>query len=327
MFGNPPNYVEPFFGSGAVLLGRPGWNKSVNWIETVNDKDGFVCNFWRSVQFDPGKVAEYADWPINESDLHARHIWLRQRADWLVSQLEAEPSYYDARIAGYWVWGISIWIGSGWCNGPDGAGPWTVIEDEHGTRLVNTGEEGITRQIMDMASGKGINAKISRKRIGLSNAGRGIHAPTKRDELYSWMKLLQDRLRNVRVACGDWKRVCGYTPTVSNGLTGVFLDPPYSQNERYANLYSAEASGTDIPSDVRQWCITNGNDKRFRIALCGYENEHSELDSLGWTRWQWSAHGGYSSQAKSGENRNKYRETIWFSPHCESGQLKLVLGV
>ena len=31
-FGNVPNYVEPFFGSGAVLLGRPHTPK----IETVN---------------------------------------------------------------------------------------------------------------------------------------------------------------------------------------------------------------------------------------------------------------------------------------------------
>jgi DNA adenine methylase len=32
-FGNVPNYVEPFFGSGAVLLGRPHPPKT----ETVND--------------------------------------------------------------------------------------------------------------------------------------------------------------------------------------------------------------------------------------------------------------------------------------------------
>ncbi|MGB9619722.1 MAG: DNA adenine methylase [Armatimonadota bacterium] len=41
--GNVKNYVEPFFGSGAVLLARPDehcwWDK----IETVNDKDGLLC--------------------------------------------------------------------------------------------------------------------------------------------------------------------------------------------------------------------------------------------------------------------------------------------
>jgi hypothetical protein len=38
--GDVVNYVEPFFGSGAVLLGRPG---GATGIETVNDQDGFVC--------------------------------------------------------------------------------------------------------------------------------------------------------------------------------------------------------------------------------------------------------------------------------------------
>ncbi len=40
-FGEVKNYVEPFFGSGAVLLGRP----HPPHTETVNDADGFICNF------------------------------------------------------------------------------------------------------------------------------------------------------------------------------------------------------------------------------------------------------------------------------------------
>lgn len=94
-FGNVPNYVEPFFGSGAILLGRPG----SPGIETINDKDGFVSNFWRSVVYAPEETAQWADWPVNENDLHARHIWLVQRRDELVSKLEGDPDYYDAKIA------------------------------------------------------------------------------------------------------------------------------------------------------------------------------------------------------------------------------------
>jgi hypothetical protein len=45
-FGNVPNYVEPFFGSGAVLLGRPHDPKT----ETINDLDGLVANFWRAIE-------------------------------------------------------------------------------------------------------------------------------------------------------------------------------------------------------------------------------------------------------------------------------------
>lgn len=54
-FGDVPNYVEPFFGSGAVLLGRP--RDHAAGLETVNDKDGYVANFWRAVQRDPQAVA------------------------------------------------------------------------------------------------------------------------------------------------------------------------------------------------------------------------------------------------------------------------------
>lgn len=42
------NYVEPFFGSGAVLLARPGGPGN---IETVNDLDGYIANFWRAVRY------------------------------------------------------------------------------------------------------------------------------------------------------------------------------------------------------------------------------------------------------------------------------------
>ena len=73
-FGDVANYVEPFFGSGAVLLARPHPPR----IETVNDLDCMVANFWRAVQSDPEAVAQWCDWPVNEADLHARHLWLVQ---------------------------------------------------------------------------------------------------------------------------------------------------------------------------------------------------------------------------------------------------------
>jgi hypothetical protein len=75
-FGNVPNYVEPFAGSLAVLLARPSTPK----VETVNDKDGLIANFWRAVKAAPDEVARWADWPVNEADLHARHQWLVAQA-------------------------------------------------------------------------------------------------------------------------------------------------------------------------------------------------------------------------------------------------------
>ena len=50
----PPHhsYLEPFFGSGAVLF-----NKSRSNIETVNDIDGEVVNLFDCIRRDPGRIA------------------------------------------------------------------------------------------------------------------------------------------------------------------------------------------------------------------------------------------------------------------------------
>lgn len=97
-FGDVPNYVEPFFGSGAVLLARPEWH--LGKMETVNDKDGLLANFWRAVVADPEAVAYCADWPVNENDQHARHAWLVSQKETLQERLEGDPEYYDAKVAG-----------------------------------------------------------------------------------------------------------------------------------------------------------------------------------------------------------------------------------
>ena len=38
--GNPKHYIEPFFGSGAVLLNRTVFDPS-RYTETINDAKGF----------------------------------------------------------------------------------------------------------------------------------------------------------------------------------------------------------------------------------------------------------------------------------------------
>lgn len=54
-FGNVPNYVEPFAGSMATLLQRP----HAPGVETINDRDTYVANFWRTLEHDPEAVAYY----------------------------------------------------------------------------------------------------------------------------------------------------------------------------------------------------------------------------------------------------------------------------
>ena len=303
-FGDVPNYIEPFFGSGAMLLGRPhDWRGR---IETVNDSDGFVSNFWRALQGDPESVAHWADWPVNENDLHARHVWLTVQREDITRRLEGDPDWFDTKVAGWWVWGLCQWIGSGWCYFN---GPWRVVDGE----LLKVG--GGTKRQLPHLGGAGMG--IHRQRPHLGNAGRGaceewaLH-------LRDTMQALADRLRRVRVCCGDWARVCGPTPTVKQGLTAVFLDPPYSLAERDGGCYASDAEGADIAGDVRAWCLERGEDPRLRIALCGYAGEgHEPLEGAGWTPVAWKAHGGYGSQASVSRARdNAHRERVWFSPHC-----------
>ena len=141
-FGDIANYVEPFAGSLAVLLSRPHSSRT----ETINDLDCFVANFWRAVQSAPDEVAQWADGPVNEADLHARHRWLLAQLPTHRMRMEHEADYFDAKIAGWWVWGVNAWIGSGWCSGD---GPW--MHDEPGTvgklpHLGNAGQ-GVNRQL------------------------------------------------------------------------------------------------------------------------------------------------------------------------------------
>lgn len=114
-FGEVPNYVEPFAGSLAVLLGRPHAPK----IETVNDFDCHLANFWRALRGAPEGLARAADYPVNEAELHARHRYLVKLKPYLRERLLTDPTWCHPGIAGWWVWGLCAWIGSGWCSDPN----------------------------------------------------------------------------------------------------------------------------------------------------------------------------------------------------------------
>lgn len=307
-FGDTPNYVEPFAGSAALLLARPDEHAWWSRIETINDADGFVANFWRAIQSDPEAVAHHADWPVNENDLHARHAWLVGERERLTARLEGDPAYCDARAAGWWVWGLCSWIGGGWCAG---VGPWQVVDGE----------------LVKIASSKdGTNRKLSH----LGNAGQGIHRQLPHlasagqvaqwsEHLREMMAGLSDRLRRVRVCSGDWSRVCGPTPTITLGTTAVFLDPPYADTAgRKDGLYAVDSQS--VAHAVREWALAHGDDPRYRIALCGYDGEHVMPES--WSVLRWKAHGGYGSQGDNAGRANAKRETVWFSPHCVTQEMR-----
>ena len=283
------NYVEPFFGSGAVMFLRPG---GAGHIETVNDADGFVANFWRALAADPEAVAVAADNPVNEADLHARHLWLLGQRARITERLMGEPDFYDTKAAGWWAWGLCCWIGSGWCSGN---GPWQSVDGE--MALGNPGQ-GVNRQ-----------------RPHLGDGGQGECAE-RREWLIGYLSDIADRLRAVRVCCGDWQRVCGPSVTYGHGPTGVFLDPPYADTaSRTANLYAVDCE--QVAHRVREWAIEEGKNPLMRIVLAGYESEH--VMPADWRVIEWEAVGGYGliGDDEEGTGRaNKKRERLWLSPAC-----------
>jgi len=331
--GDVDNYVEPFAGSLAVLLGRPSGHFADGGkvIETVNDADGFLANFWRAIAAAPDEVARWADWPVNEVDLFARHLWLvntgRSR---LLEGMEADPEFFDAQVAGWWVWGVNSWIGSGWCSGD---GPW-VLNDDGTTRklphLGNAGQgvnrkrphlgnagRGVNRQLPHLGSaGQGVNRNLPH----LGDAGRAgfNNLEYRADGIAAYFHDLAGRLRDVRVCCGDWSRVVTNGALSFGSTVGVFLDPPYLGDVRTADLYAVDDH--HIAHEVRDWCLANGDNPRYRIVLAGYTAEHDDLMPPTWRRHTYSASAAYSTtasaQRQDGNHANRHTECLWFSPGC-----------
>ncbi len=291
--GDVDNYAEPFAGSLAVLLERPAWHNGA--AETVNDADQYLANFWRALSIDPDAVAQHADWPVNEADLFARHMWLvsegrRQLAD----GMNVDPNWFDAKIAGWWLWGICQWIGSGWCSG---TGPWSVQDGQ----LVHLGN-----------AGQGVNRQL----VHLGDAGQGVGVIPRNEALFEYMRQLAARLRSVRVVCGDWARVVTLGALSYGATVGVFLDPPYSAAaDRDETLYSTD--DLNVAHAVRAWCLANGDNPRYRIVLAGYEDEHAPHMPQTWRMVAWKANASFQSSRATGKNQeNRHKERLWLSPHC-----------
>lgn len=274
-------YIEPFCGSAAMLLQNPN---GLCKAETLNDLSGYIANFWRAVKFQPDEAAWWADYPVIEADILPRHQWLIDRGDSLLVELQNDPEFCDPKAAGWWAWGQSLWIGDGWCCGTKG-----------NTKLPHLSHQG-----------KGVHKRAATHLPALRDTGMGVHkrASTPISEegergIYPWFRTLSERLRDVRVCCGDWSRVVSPSilePASPSGPAAVFLDPPYAGS---AGTYGVG----EVAHDVLEWARENGS--KYRIALCCY----GELDLVGWEFSRW---------ASKGRGQKRTEERIYYSPACVS---------
>lgn len=282
--GNPRVYIEPFAGSAAVLLARPGGAPPPADLEIVNDADGHISNVWRAIQTHPGELVEAMVTGAREVDLHATAAVAVEGAADLVSRLEGDPHFCDIELASCWLAGARHAIPGDWLK----PGPWHR----------QCGEDGIWRLVKG-EPGSGITRSVP----GNNGSFAGPNLEPER-----WLQLLAERLHRVQIFCGDWARaVSNVTMNPHNrpGTRAAFLDPPYLAAHE-STLYRVDEPGT--ADAVREWCLAA--DPAWRIALAGYDDEHAELEEHGWSVLRWRAHGGF------GTDRTSERERIWFSPGC-----------
>jgi hypothetical protein len=181
LLGDVAHYVEPFFGSGAVLLNRPHPCNRAYYSETVNDIDGYVVNFWRSVQWYPVETAQAASWPVTEADKNARQIaLLRWGEAGGLERLAGDPTWCDPLMAGWWAWAVSVQIGALAWDGPWRADPVTGC-------ITKIGRPGVKRERPHLTNnGQGVNRAanrlpgVRRERPHLSNDGQGVNRAANR---------------------------------------------------------------------------------------------------------------------------------------------------
>lgn len=320
--GSCDRYIEPFFGSGAVLLANPHY---AGTFEVVNDIDNYLANVWRALRDAPDDVARFADRPVNEIDLHLNHLWLVNEGAEILKQCEYDEQFFSAEAAGRWLMGNANWIGVGFCSG---RGPWTLStlalaaesKNYNHRHYLRDEEKGIHRKLPHLGDdGHGVNRQLPH----LGDGGEIIPCNA---GLYEYLRRIARRLKKVRVCCGDWSRITGPAVTqIKSGTCAVLFDPPYSSD--CDEVYTHDS--WTVSHDVREWCKNNGDNPNFRIALCGHDGEHNELEELGWDVVEWSTKGGYGSQAQAENSRgkiNKDAERVWFSPHCLSAHQRGLFG-
>lgn len=234
-FGSPKQYIEPFCGSAAMLLGAP----KVASLEVINDVNGFIANFWRCTKHQPIETANWADYPVSHIDLGARHAWLMLQRDRLGAELRDPNWPGDPQVAGWWLWGQCAWIGSRWCE-------W----------------DGKTPRVDEAIEGINEVGKIPHA----SDAGQGVQETLTSSGFVArvWLAKLAARLERVRVTHGSWDRCLNHHFGAEN--TAVFLDPPYLAFE---GLYGTDSKAVAV--QVAEWARDNAG---LRIALCGHIGDY-----------------------------------------------------
>jgi len=345
--GDIPNYVEPFAGGLAVLLGRENW---AGKVETVNEWNPFIVNFYRAVKYDPIGVTQWADEPVFELDLHARHTWLLQQGRGsFKEQIRTDPEYYDTKIAGWWVWGISSWLGDGWCEPRKLDMPGyteldllqnpELAEEMESEDNINTSKKspllksktGVAtkKQIPMLNHSMGINGRtittskgtpelnlsrgVNRKALTTSKQLPVLKAATGVERYTATVDGLLDYMYQLSARFRNVRVLCGdWSRVCGPSVTDLIGLTGVFLDPPYITASNIYGNGSNkIHKDVIAWCKLHWDNPLLRIALCGYEGE-SDVPAE-WACYKWKAPKGYQAEWN---DLKRATECIWYSPAC-----------
>ena len=213
----------------------------------------------------------------------------------LLENIIKDDEYYNVKLAAYWLYYKSCEIG---CVELDKINVDRIYE--------SVSSNGIAVARNQLISNTGIHSTYNKK-IYITKY--------KLDRLIQWFTDIETILQNVKIVCADWKRLFNdnthWQDDSGRKPIGIFFDPPYSADRR--SVYRLDSYS--VAKEVNEFCLKNANKKTYRIVIAGYEGEHNNLESHGYTKYKWQAHGGYSNL---GDNQNKYKERLWASKACNN---------
>ncbi|MCY4356862.1 MAG: hypothetical protein OXD01_04995 [Gammaproteobacteria bacterium] len=224
----------------------------------------------------------------------ARHKWLIKWGNQHKQKIIDDAEYFDMKVAGWWVWGISLWIGGGWCAEP--------VDNRRPT-------------IDPRGGAKGIQALSKRPIIKPSGGFGGTQALQYKNQLVEFIGRLSERLKNVIVLGGDWSKCLGdtplmHTPDSPKPPVSVLLDPPYLTEKRTTSLYISDIDGTSDHVALQSWKWALDNAQKYKIAYCCHEGDFELPEG-------WIKHTQKFPSTKL-RDKGKQEDCIMFSPLCHS---------
>jgi hypothetical protein len=309
-FGDPAYFVEPFGGSCQCLLRRPTRPQH----EIVGDVDGHISNFFRAAKWAPEQMARHCWFIPSEVDLFARHAELMKRRDDLERKLRADPCYFDAELGAWWAWGISLWIGTGWCQKLSAQRPQLGgYRGVHNKRPHITSRRGLANKRPHVDRPRGVKNQVESAGDYLDELRARVETGKRSDwqqGLLQYFTALAFRLERVTLFHGDWRKCVSdgvLNRSVNRlGQQAILLDPPYREDCcQSAKIYAHGG----VWDSVVDFCREYGERCDLRIALCGYEGT-ADLEKYSWQVYSWVN--------SAGARGKRDCERIWFSPACEN---------